>query len=212
MSEFDGKPSLDLLDILCDVLIAIDPEQEPLRKLDTEPRIQRILNFLRVMKFANDEQFEDVKTLMMAGDKEMLQTVLHWCLQRFELLQKRSYLAKYLSPEVIAPEYMNEELVVELSQRLKEMQTEFKDIHKRVDQLRSTSSRPGELKAEIVRLEAEKTQLQNKIARMKKDSHHDQSYFQDMLKVLSLLSVRRITLYIYPVFFIYYLLGDKPVA
>jgi intraflagellar transport protein 81 len=185
MSEFDGKPSLDLLDLLVDVVCAIDPEQESLRKEDTDAKITRILNFLRVMKFANEEQFEDVKNLLMSGDKEMLQTVLHWCLQRFEHLQKRAYLAKYLSPEVVAPEYMSDDLIVELLQRMKEMQTEFKDVHKRIDQLRGTSSRPGELKAEISRLEQEKTQLQNKISRMKKDSHHDQAYFQDMLKATS---------------------------
>ena len=143
MSEFDGKTSLDLLEILCEVLITIDPEQDSLKREDTEARIQRILNFLKVMKFAGEDQFEDVKNMMMAGDKELLQTVLHWCLQRFEHLQKRAYLAKYLSPEVVAPEFMNDDLIVDLQQTLKDRQNEFKDIHKRVDQLRSTSARPG---------------------------------------------------------------------
>ena len=128
MSEFDGKSSLDLLEILCEVLITIDPEQEPLKRDDTEGRIQRILSFLRMMKFVTEEQFEHVKDLMMQGDKEMLQTVLHWCLQRFEHLQKRAYLAKYLSPEVVAPEFMNEDLIVDLQQTLKDRQNEFKEI------------------------------------------------------------------------------------
>ena len=188
MSEFDGKTSLDLLEILCEVLITIDPEQDSLKREDTEARIQRILNFLKVMKFAGEDQFEDVKNMMMAGDKELLQTVLHWCLQRFEHLQKRAYLAKYLSPEVVAPEFMNDDLIVDLQQTLKDRQNEFKDIHKRVDQLRSTSARPGEVKAEIARLEQEKTQLQNKIQKMKKDSHHDPQYFEEMLKVMLLQS------------------------
>lgn len=187
MSEFDGKPSLELLDILAEVLCAIDSEQEAIYKEETENKIHRLLNFLRIMKFANEEQFEDVKSLMLAGDKEMLQTVLHWCLQRFEHLQKRAYLAKYLAPEVVAPEYMGDDLIIELLQRLKEMQAEFKDVHKNIDRLRATASRPGELKTQISRLELEKGQLQKKIQKMKKDSHHDEAYFQDMLKATSAL-------------------------
>lgn len=183
MSEFDGKSSLDLLDLLSEVIANIDPEQEGILKEDTEYRIQRILNFLRLMKFTNEDQFEDVKNLMMTGDKEMLQTVMHWCLQRYDHLKKRAYLAKYLSPEPVPPEFMGDELIIELQSRLKQLQTDFKDIHKRLDQLRSSSAKPGEIKAEIARLEQERTQLQNKIQRMKKDAHHDDQYFQDMLKV-----------------------------
>ena len=42
--------------------------------------------------------------------------------------------------------------VVELSQRLKEMQTDFKEVHKQVEQVRQTGSRPSELKADIATL------------------------------------------------------------
>ena len=42
--------------------------------------------------------------------------------------------------------------VVELSQRLKEMQNDFKEVHKQVEQVRQTGSRPSELKADIATL------------------------------------------------------------
>ena len=97
--------------------------------------------------------------------------------------QKRAYLGKYLSPENVAPEFLNDDLILDLTQKLKEMQGEFKEVHKHVDQLRNTSARPGELRAEISRLDAEKQQLQAKIHKMKNNSHNDEGYFQDMLKV-----------------------------
>ena len=47
----------------------------------------------------------------------------------------------------------------------------------------NSSVRISELKNDIVQLESDKTQLQNKISRMKKDVQVSESYFQDMLKV-----------------------------
>jgi hypothetical protein len=100
--------------------------------------------------------------------------------------------------------------VVELSQRLREMQNDFKEVHKQVEQVRQTGSRPSELKADIATLvhplslniyihtfihtyihtyihiisqEQESTQLKNKIQKMKKDMNVDEAYFRDMLNV-----------------------------
>ena len=42
--------------------------------------------------------------------------------------------------------------VMELSQRLREMQNDFKEVHKQVEQVRQTGSRPSELKADIATL------------------------------------------------------------
>jgi len=72
---------------------------------------------------------------------------------------------------------------LELSQRLKEMQTEFKEVHKQVEQVRQSGSRPSELKAEIAQLEQDSIQLKSKIQKMKKDMNVDENYFKDMLNV-----------------------------
>ena len=72
---------------------------------------------------------------------------------------------------------------MELSQRLKEMQTEFKEVHKQVEQVRQSGSRPSELKAEIAQLEQDSIQLKSKIQKMKKDMNVDENYFKDMLNV-----------------------------
>mmetsp|Transcript_11256 Transcript_11256/g.10886 ORF Transcript_11256/g.10886 Transcript_11256/m.10886 type:complete len:562 (+) Transcript_11256:46-1731(+) len=90
-------------------------------------------------------------------------------------------------PLDVPSEFLNEDLIIELSQSLKEMQIDFKEVHKAVDLLRGSGTKPGELKAEITQLEQERTQLQAKIQRMKKDAKNEGSNFEEMLKVTSAL-------------------------
>lgn len=182
MSELDSKSSIELLDIMCEIVCSIDSDQEEIYKEPTDFRVRRIIKFLSVMKFhIPEDQIDDFHNLLLDGDKEMLQTIMHWCLQKFEHLQKRAYLAKYLMPIDIPSEFLNEDLILELSERLKDLQIEFKEIHKSSDQQKSSGAKPSELKSEITQLEQEKQQLENKIKKMKKDVK-DEDSFKDMLK------------------------------
>ena len=184
MSEFDSKSSFELLEILCEVVSSIDPDMENINRDPTEERVRRIIQFLLVMKFnITEDQMDDFYSLLMSGDKDILTTIMHWCLQRFEHLQKRAYLAKYLMPVEVPADFQGEPLIIDLLSRLKDMQADFKEVHKVYDQVRSNGARPAELKAEIAQLENERIQLQNKISRMKKDTHGDEQYFHEMLKV-----------------------------
>lgn len=188
MTELDSKLGSELLDLLAEVLVQIDPEQEPIYKEPLEFRARRIMQFLQVMKFnIPEDHLEDFQNLLLNYDKEVLYTIMNWCLQRFEHLQKRAYLAKYLMPLDIPAEFLNEDLIAELSQRLKELQVEFKEIHKSVEQVRASGVKPSDLKQEIAQLEQEKVQLQNKIARMRKDMNVDEDRFKEMLKATSAL-------------------------
>lgn len=140
------------------------------------------------MKFnVPEDQIDEFTNHLMSGNKDVLQSIIFWCLQRFEHLQKRAYLSKYLTPAQIPGDFMGDDLIIELSQHLKSLQNEFKEVHKTIDQLRSEGARPGELKAEIAQLESERTQLQSKIAKLKKDSQTEDPYFHSILKATSLL-------------------------
>lgn len=188
MTDLDSKSSLELLDYACEIVVSIDPDQTNLLKEATEIRIQLLLKFLMVHKFnIQEDQVDEFQSLLEAGDVDVLHTIMHWCLQRYDHLKKRAYLSKYLMPVEVPPDFMNEDLVIDLSARLKEIQVEFKEVHKTIDQLRNSGTRPTELKAEISTLEDERKQLSNKIAKMKRDSQEDEGYFQEMLKVTSAL-------------------------
>jgi intraflagellar transport protein 81 len=112
-------------------------------------------------------------------------------------LQKRAYLAKYLMPVEVPADFQGEPLIIDLLSRLKDMQADFKEVHKVYDQVRSNGARPAELKAEIAQLENERIQLQNKISRMKKDTHGDEQYFHEMLKVYELVLFRFLVFFIF---------------
>ena len=185
MADLDSKSSLELLEIACEIIVAIDPDQESILMEPTEYKVERVVQFLAVMKFAPNEQLETIQGYLSNGDKETLLDVMHWSLQRFDHLKKRAYLAKYLMPLEVPAEFMNEDLVLQLSQTLKELQIEFKEIHKAADQMRGTGTRPAELKSEIGQLEQERTQLKGKIERMEKDAKREGASFNEMLKVLN---------------------------
>eukprot|EP01031_Cornospumella_fuschlensis_P052194 gene52194-63799_t len=180
MAELDSKAGFELLDIMCEIVLNIDPEHEGILKEPVEFRARRIMQFLTVMKFAiPQDQYDDFHSLLLNGDKEILYTVMYWCLQRFEHLQKRAYLAKFLMPVEIPAEFMNEDLILELSQTLKDLQVDFKEVHKTYEQVRSTGVRPADLKAEIAQLEQERSQLNNKIMKMKRDVDVDEDKFKE---------------------------------
>lgn len=184
MTELDSKLGSELVDLLCEVIVGADPDQEPIFKEPFDFRVRRIMQFLQIMKFnIPEDHVEDFQNLLLNTDKEVLYTIMHWTLQRFEHIQKRAYLAKYLMPLDIPAEFLNEDLIAELSQRLKELQVDFKEVHKAVEQVRSSGVKPSDLKAEIAQLEQERVQLQNKIARMRKDMNVDEDRFKEMLKV-----------------------------
>lgn len=188
LSDLDSKSSYELLDISCDVIISIDNEMEILRKEDYDMKVHRIMGFLTVMKFPLQEsQIENFQSYLMQGDKDTIYDMLSWCLSKYEVLQKRAYLARYLMPVDIPPEFIGEDLIGELSERLKQMQAEFKVIHKTYDQSKGNDMRPADYKNEITQLENERIQLSNRIQKLKKDSESGGKYFQEMFKYTSAL-------------------------
>ena len=189
LADFDSKSSLELLELACEVIVEIDPDQEGILREPTEYKVQGLIHFLNIMKFnIPDDQAEDFYNMLSNGDNETLHDIMHWCLQRFDHLKKRAYLAKYLMPLEVPPEFMNEELIIGLSEDLRAMQAEFKEVHKEVDQLRTThGTRPAELKSEIAQLEQERTQLRGKIEKMEKEAKKEGPGFNEMLKVTSAL-------------------------
>lgn len=188
MTELDSKTGGELLDLVCEIVVAVDSEQEGIFKEPLDFRISRIMAFLTVMKFnIPEDQMEDFQNLLYSGDKDIIYTIMHWCLSKFDHLSKRAYLARFLMPLDIPAEFLNDDLIVDLQQRLKELQTEFKEVHKGAEQVRASGVKPSDLKQEIIQLENDRTQLQNKIQKMKKDMNVDEDRLQEMLRATSAL-------------------------
>ena len=136
MAEFDNINGFDLFNILCSIIVEIDAEQEAIYKEPSEFQIQRIIHFLNIMKYSNSmmNDIEEFQGLLTIGDKNILNDIIYWLLSKYDTLQKRAYLAKYLLPIDIPPEFMNDDLTNDLVNSLKELQLDFKEIHKATDQ------------------------------------------------------------------------------
>lgn len=65
---------------------------------------------------------------------------------------------------------------MEIHSSHKELQQQFKEVHKQVDKLRAEPTRPGEIKNEIATLEDERKQLGMKIERLKKQAEGEAGF------------------------------------
>ena len=85
-------------------------------------------------------------------------------------LQKRAYLARFLV-NVDVPEHMfADDEIVEVYQNLKDLQEEFKEVHKTSEKYKSQLISPNEIKKAIMQMEEDKGMLENKVESLKGSS------------------------------------------
>lgn len=151
--------------------------------------ITQITQFLAILKctFPKDIDASDIQEQFLKGNKILVYHVLTFLLTKYDSLVMRAYLARYLMPIDIPMEYMQDDTLCDLVERLKEMQGEFKSLHKTVSTLRKSDIRPSELKNEISHLEDEKRQLEEKISKLTKSVEFDnnENEFSTMLALTS---------------------------
>ncbi|OWZ14741.1 Intraflagellar Transport Protein 81 [Phytophthora megakarya] len=186
---FDEKSNFELLQILHEVFVEIDPPRHSgvdLRAEADEVRAQRYLEFLQLLKFPLPRDVDGFRDALAHGDRQTIYTLLHWALKSLPAHQKRAYLGRFLAPLNVPQEYFGDGSLNAMYEHYQQLQSQFKTIHKEVDQLRASKSRPGELRREIAQLDEESHQLTEKIANLKKKTTADPS-FQELLAATSAL-------------------------
>jgi len=123
---------------------------------------------------------------LLAGDKDTVHPILFWLLSNLEALKKRAYLAKFCVNLEVPEEFLRDEQVYELFQMYKELQSQFKATHMKVEQDRQEHMDPASMQSEVAQLEAEKDQLSQKIKQIMQRTGKDVS-FQAILQVTSML-------------------------
>merc|ERR1719327_1811741 len=109
---------------------------------------------------------QHAKQMLLHGDPQMIYPILSWMLQRLPELQKRAYLARFLV-NVEVPEHMfTDEEVVEVYQNYKDLQEEFKEVHKTSEKYKSQLISPNEIKKAIMQMEEDKGMLEHKVERL----------------------------------------------
>ena len=91
----------------------------------------------------------------MEGDKHIIYPILYYLLTRWEVLEKRSYLAKFLVEIEIDDQFMDEELRSKYDE-YKDLQATFQANHQQLEQAQQNSYNPEELKRDLKQLEQEK--------------------------------------------------------
>lgn len=174
---FNQLSPLELLQIVNNVFGEIDSKQKrDLRDEATDASAQRMLEFLAVLRYRFPTEMAEFKDAFMRGGQEVIYPMLLWMLNRMDDLKKRAFLARYLKTVDVPEEFFADQVVVTLYAQYKQMQQEFKEVHKLVDKHRGNSLRPQELQAEITQLEQEREQLLAKLASMRKKVANQENF------------------------------------
>lgn len=173
--SFDALDSLNLLQVLNDVLTEISAEHKmDLREEQPEQTAVRILTLLRVLKYKpKSDQGGGLNAFrqgLLQGDKHTTYSLLQWLLEKLPDLKKRAYLAKFLIKIEVPPEFHQDDQVAELITAHEELVAQFKDLHKTIQQQRTSKFSVAEVRKDIASMEEEKEQLAKRIERLKQKS------------------------------------------
>lgn len=192
--SFDSLQPLQLLQVLNDVFAEINPQHKiDLRDEDPEQMAKRMFTFLRVLKFkpkTNAGSLSTFRNGLIQGDKLVVYPILQWLFESLAELKKRAYLARFLVKLEVPPDQLADQELYELNESYLEMMEQFKELHKTVEQLRTSGLSTGEMKKDIVNMEEEKEQLHKRIDRMQKKVENVKNY-EKMLQAARNLRVER---------------------
>mmetsp|Transcript_24055 Transcript_24055/g.52509 ORF Transcript_24055/g.52509 Transcript_24055/m.52509 type:complete len:690 (+) Transcript_24055:253-2322(+) len=161
---FDEKSPFELLEIVNTIMGHLSAEHKiDLRDETPEGTATRMIGFFGVLNYKQTMDPQVFKTGLLHGDPGIIYPILTWLLHKLPELQKRAYLARFLV-NVEVPEHMfTDEEVAEVYQQYKDLQEEFKEVHKTSEKFKSQLISPAEIKKAIVQMEEDKTMLEQKV-------------------------------------------------
>lgn len=173
--QLDNIDGIGMLQLLNDVLSAIDAEQDrDLRTENANDTAQRMFAFLRLLKYkppvADDATPARWRENFILGDRPTVIEVLAWLLERWDMLGKRAYVGKYLAPLDIPSDMEMDAEVGDLHAQYLELAETFKDLNRQKDAIEQSSQQLAMLQNEIKDMSEEKQLLATQVERMKKRS------------------------------------------
>uniref|UniRef100_A0ACB8FZM2 Intraflagellar transport protein 81 n=1 Tax=Sphaerodactylus townsendi TaxID=933632 RepID=A0ACB8FZM2_9SAUR len=191
---FDSLESMQLLQLLSDVLGEIDPKHVvDIREESPEQTAKRMLSLLGILKYKPPGGTSDLSTFrqgLVTGSKPVIHPVLHWLLQRTNELKKRAYLARFLIRVDVPVEFLQDDTVADTNRQYEELMEAFKNLHKECEQLKMSGFSTAEIRRDITAMEEEKDQLIKRVERLKKRVETVQNH-QRMLETARQLRVEK---------------------
>ena len=169
---FDSLNSLNLLQVLNDVLAEISPDhQMDLRQEPPEQTAVRILSLLHVLRFKpKSDQGGGLNAFrhgLLLGNKPTIYPLLQWLLEKLPELKKRAYLARYLVKIELLPEMLQDDIVAEANANHEELVEQFKELHHTIEQQKASQFSVADIRKDIASMEEEKEQLIKRTERLK---------------------------------------------
>uniref|UniRef100_A0A8C4WL22 Intraflagellar transport protein 81 homolog n=1 Tax=Gopherus evgoodei TaxID=1825980 RepID=A0A8C4WL22_9SAUR len=191
---FDSLESIQLLQLLNDVLGEIDPKHVvDIREEMPEQTAKRMLSLLGILKYKPPGSITDLSTFrqgLVIGSKPVIHPVLHWLLQRTNELKKRAYLARFLIKLEVPAEFLQDDTVADTNKQYEDLMEAFKNLHKECEQLKTSGFSTAEIRRDITAMEEEKDQLIKRVERLKKRVETVQNH-QRMLEIARQLRVEK---------------------
>lgn len=163
-SEISGR---ELLDLLNTILFNIsDTMPEKIGTETIEATVDRMSEFLRIMKYDFPVDPEEWDVRLKEADKNLVYPVMLWLLNDFEDMKKRAYKAKY-SEEVPIPEE------IKVDPTVSELIGEHRELRERFDQVLQEYEEVGGTNVEELKkihddLKADKARLATRINAFKR--------------------------------------------
>lgn len=181
--KLDALPPISLLQVLNDVLAAVD-EQDPQHKIQVkdevpETTITRMLGLLRVLKYQPKEQ-DGFQAKLIAGDKTVIYDILGSVLPKLEVHKTRAYLARYLVKLQVPPEILGNDEVAAVNDKYHALMAAFMETHKEVKELRGSQFSGDVIKKDISMMEQELDTLTRRTERLRTKARGFPK-FQEML-------------------------------
>ncbi|NXA03952.1 IFT81 protein, partial [Sapayoa aenigma] len=184
--SFDSLESLQLLQLLNDVLGEIDPKHAvDIREELPEQTAKRMLSLLGILKYKPPGNVSDLSAFrqgLVTGSKAVIHPLLHWLLQRTSELKKRAYLARFLVKLEVPAEFLQDDTVADINRQYEELMEAFKNLHKEYEQLKTSGLSTAEIRRDISAMEEEKDQLVKRVERLKRRVETVQNH-QRMLEI-----------------------------
>ncbi|KAJ3072165.1 Intraflagellar transport protein 81 [Podochytrium sp. JEL0797] len=172
----DEVPAYALIQLISDVAAYLEeggPSKSihlvDIRNEEPEATAWRVGEFMRILKFRG--QGLDVNSLrqeIQDADRALLLEILYFLCKDMAIHKKRCYLAPFLEIVDVPSDFIQDDVMLELSEQVSEMQDQFKELHRYVEGLRQTGGATASMKREIQQMEEEKQQVLSKIGKIKK--------------------------------------------
>ncbi|CAL8097387.1 unnamed protein product [Calicophoron daubneyi] len=170
--SFDSLDSLQLIQLVNDVIAQIDPKQKiDIREESGDQTAIRIFESLRVFRYkcpTDPQELSDFRKGLVTGEKAVIYPILEWLLQRIPELKTRAYLARFLVKVQVPDMFMQDEEINCLYQQYESLIESFKEAHRKLESMKSDGLSTAEVKKDISAMQEEKDQLRKRVDKMKK--------------------------------------------